>query len=135
MTLSLSPVDLAGIDVLAAGAVLWRPGPAGEPELALVHRPRYDDWAFPKGKLERGEPMPFAAVREVAEETGYGCRLGALLGDVRYQVVEGSKVVRYWAAEARSGTFEPEPRDRRAALARPRRRRRPAVLPARPGVA
>jgi 8-oxo-dGTP diphosphatase len=106
VTLSIPTVELAGIDVLAAGAVLWRPGPAGA-ELALVHRPRYDDWAFPKGKLERDEAMPFAAVREVAEETGFGCRLGTLLGDIRYPVAEGSKLVRYWAAEARSGGFEP----------------------------
>jgi len=90
---------MTGIDVFAAGAVLWRNG-AGGPELALVHRPRYDDWSFPKGKLDAGETMPFAAVREVAEETGFGCRLGALLGDVRYRVAEGNKLVRYWAAEA-----------------------------------
>lgn len=90
---------MTGIDVFAAGAVLWRNG-AGGPELALVHRPRYDDWSFPKGKLDAGETMPFAAVREVAEETGFGCRLGARLGDVRYRVAEGNKLVRYWAAEA-----------------------------------
>ena len=107
MSLSVPSAELTGIDVLAAGAVLWRTGPAGGAELALVHRPRYDDWAFPKGKLEHGEAMPFAAVREVAEETGFGCRLGALLGDIRYQVPDGSKLVRYWAAEARSGAFEP----------------------------
>ena len=102
MTLSIPRADLTGIDVLAAGAVLWRAGTHG-PELALVHRPRYDDWSFPKGKLDAGEAMPFAAAREVSEETGYGCRLGALLGDVEYQVPEGSKLVRYWAAEARGG--------------------------------
>jgi 8-oxo-(d)GTP phosphatase len=102
VTLSIPPAGLAGVDVLAAGAVLWRTGTSG-PQLALVHRPRYDDWSFPKGKLGAGEAMPFAAVREVAEETGFGCRLGALLGDVRYQVVDGSKLVRYWAAEARPG--------------------------------
>jgi 8-oxo-(d)GTP phosphatase len=104
MTLSVHPVAPAGIDVLAAGAVLWRAGAAG-PELALVHRPGYDDWSFPKGKLSAGEAMPFAAVREVAEETGYGCRLGPVLGDVRYHVIEGSKLVRYWAAHACRGAF------------------------------
>ena len=72
-------------DVLAAGAVLWRPGRHGV-ELALVHRPKYDDWSFPKGKLDAGETMPFAAVREIAEETGHASRLGPLLGDVRYAV-------------------------------------------------
>jgi 8-oxo-dGTP pyrophosphatase MutT (NUDIX family)/phosphohistidine phosphatase SixA len=93
-------------DVLAAGAVLWRPGRHGV-ELALVHRPKYDDWSFPKGKLDAGETMPFAAVREIAEETGQESRLGPLLGDVRYAVPEGGKLVRYWAAEARGGEFVP----------------------------
>jgi 8-oxo-dGTP pyrophosphatase MutT (NUDIX family)/phosphohistidine phosphatase SixA len=93
-------------DVLAAGTVLWRPGNPGV-ELALVHRPRYDDWSFPKGKLDAGETLPFAAVREVAEETGYAARLGAVLGDVRYAVPEGRKLVRYWAAQACSGEFAP----------------------------
>jgi 8-oxo-(d)GTP phosphatase len=93
-------------DVLAAGAVLWRPGTHGV-EIALVHRPKYDDWSFPKGKLDAGETMPFAAVREIAEETGQTARLGPLLGDVRYSVPEGGKLVRYWAAEARGGEFAP----------------------------
>ncbi len=92
--------------MLAAGAVLWRAGARG-PEVALVHRPRYDDWSFPKGKLDAGEAMPFAAAREVAEETGHRCRLGALLGDVQYRVAEGTKLVRYWAAEAGAGAFTP----------------------------
>jgi 8-oxo-dGTP pyrophosphatase MutT (NUDIX family)/phosphohistidine phosphatase SixA len=94
------------VDVQAAGAVLWRPG-AGGVELALVHRPRYDDWSFPKGKLDPGETMPFAAVREVAEETGVAARLGPLLGDVRYEVPEGHKLVRYWSAQATGGEFTP----------------------------
>jgi 8-oxo-(d)GTP phosphatase len=106
VTLSIQRTGLAGHDVLAAGAVLWRAGSGGA-ELALVHRPRYDDWSFPKGKLDAGEAMPFAAVREVAEETGYRSRLGPLLGDARYLVPEGSKLVRYWAAEAGEGTFAP----------------------------
>ncbi len=93
-------------DVLAAGAVLWRPGTHGV-EIGLVHRPKYDDWSFPKGKLDPGETMPFAAVREIAEETGQASRLGPLLGDVRYAVPEGGKLVRYWAAEARGGEFTP----------------------------
>src|SRR4051812_42878800 len=100
--------DASGAAVLAAGAVVWRPGRAG-PEIALVHRPRYDDWAYPKGKLDRGEEMPFAAVREVVEETGLRVRLGALLGDVRYAVPEGEKVVRYWAAQAVDGEFAANP--------------------------
>lgn len=94
-------------DVLAAGAVLWRRAASGGVEVAVVHRPRYDDWSFPKGKLDAGETMPFAAVREIAEETGQSARLGPLLGDVRYAVAAGGKVVRYWAAEARGGGFTP----------------------------
>ncbi|MHA6796019.1 NUDIX hydrolase [Pseudonocardia bannensis] len=97
-------------DVLAAGAVLWRDAEGRDgsdggdaPEVAVVHRPRYDDWSLPKGKLDQGESMPAAAVREVSEETGYRARLGARLGDVRYDVPEGSKLVRYWAAEAQRG--------------------------------
>jgi 8-oxo-(d)GTP phosphatase len=94
----------------AAGAVLWRAagsvddasagGSTSAVEIALVHRPRYDDWSFPKGKLDRGETMPYAAVREVAEETGVRARLGPLLRDVHYTVPDGDKVVRYWSAEA-----------------------------------
>jgi 8-oxo-(d)GTP phosphatase len=97
-------VEPTAADVLAAGAVLWRPAPHGV-EIALVHRPRYDDWSFPKGKLDPGETMPFAAVREIAEETGQVARLGPLVGDVRYPVADGGKLVRYWAAEARGGEF------------------------------
>jgi 8-oxo-dGTP diphosphatase len=99
-------VEPTAADVLAAGAVLWRPG-AGGVEIALVHRPKYDDWSFPKGKLDTDETMPFAAVREIAEETGQTARLGPLLGDVRYAVADGRKLVRYWAAEARGGEFRP----------------------------
>lgn len=90
------------VAVRAAGAVLWRAADAGI-ELAVVHRPRYDDWSFPKGKVDRGETMPFAAVREVAEETGFRARLGPVLGDVHYEVPEGPKLVRYWSAQAIDG--------------------------------
>ncbi len=93
--------------ILAAGAVLWRRADAGGVEIAVVHRPRYDDWSLPKGKVDRGETLPFTAVREVAEETGFTARLGAGLGEVHYAVLEGPKTVRYWAAEARGGSFTP----------------------------
>lgn len=102
----MSPVDSGGpahdlgVAVLAAGAVLWRHGPDGGPEIALVHRPRYDDWTVPKGKLDHGESLPAAAVREVAEETGHLIRLGARLGEVRYPLAEGEKLVRYWSGES-----------------------------------
>lgn len=92
--------------ILAAGAVLWRRA-GDEPEIALVHRPRYDDWSLPKGKLDRGETPPFAAVREIAEETGLRARLGPLLGEVHYEVMEGPKTVRYWSAQACEGEFTP----------------------------
>ena len=82
------------VDVWAAGAIVWRE----DGDIAVVHRPRYDDWSLPKGKLEHGETTPFAAVREVGEETGLDVHLGPLLGDVRYLVPEGRKVVRYWSA-------------------------------------
>jgi 8-oxo-dGTP diphosphatase len=95
-----------GVDVLAAGAVLWREGPGG-PEVGLVHRPRYDDWSLPKGKLDRGETLAAAAVREVFEETGHRIRLGARVGETRYTVAEGAKLVRYWAGESRGGVFAP----------------------------
>lgn len=69
----------APIQVRAAGCVVWRPGPAG-PEVALIHRPRYDDWSFPKGKLDPGEGYVQAAVREVREETGLEIEPLALAG-------------------------------------------------------
>jgi 8-oxo-dGTP diphosphatase len=99
--------------VLAAGCVLWRhtprgprgaPGPRGVQgdglEIALVHRPRYDDWSHPKGKLKRGEDSLHCAVREVVEETGMGCTPGAELPTMRYVARGRPKEVRYWAAEA-----------------------------------
>jgi len=90
--------------VLAAGALLWRPGPDG-PQVALVHRPRYDDWSLPKGKAEKGETLPETAVREVFEETGHAITLGRPLPAQGY-VVTGAdgvlrdKLVHWWVAEA-----------------------------------
>ncbi|WP_432477674.1 NUDIX hydrolase [Nocardioides sp. GXQ0305] len=83
-------------DVVAAGVVVWRP----KREVLLVHRPRYDDWSFPKGKLDAGESAPAAAVREVWEETGVRVRLGPPLPDQTYQVGAGRKVVHYWVGWA-----------------------------------
>jgi 8-oxo-dGTP pyrophosphatase MutT (NUDIX family) len=90
-------------EILAAGAVLWRTSDAGV-ELALIHRPRYDDWSLPKGKLEHGESMEAAAVREIREETGVTARLGPWLRDVRYGVADGRKLVRYWSGQAMSSS-------------------------------
>ncbi len=80
--------------IRSAGAVVSRPGG----DVLLVHRPRYDDWSFPKGKLERGEHVVTAAVREVLEETGLQVRLGPALPTLRYPVNSGEKEVRYWTA-------------------------------------
>ena len=85
-------------DVPAAGAVvLRRTGHKGGGEVLLVHRPKYDDWSFPKGKLDRGEHLTAAAVREVHEETGLTIRLCRPLDDQRYPVVGNRyKTVHYW---------------------------------------
>jgi 8-oxo-(d)GTP phosphatase len=89
--------------VVAAGAVVFRKGR----EVLLVHRPKYDDWAFPKGKLDPGEHVTTAAVREVAEETGIDIRLGPPLTPHEYEVGNGvarTKVVHYWIGRAVNGT-------------------------------
>ena len=82
--------------VRAAGVVVFRPGK----RVLLVHRPKYDDWSFPKGKLDRGEHVVAAAVREVAEETGLHVRLGPALTDQHYPVGRRDKQVSYWVGRA-----------------------------------
>ncbi len=84
-------------DVVAAGAVVFRSGR----QVLLVHRPRYDDWSFPKGKLDPGEHAAVAGVREVWEETGLHVRLGPPLADQRYPVSgDRQKLVHYWVGWA-----------------------------------
>jgi 8-oxo-(d)GTP phosphatase len=83
--------------ILAAGGVVWRPGQAG-PEIALVHRPRYDDWSHPKGKRQPGEHLLVTAIREIREETGLGVVLGGPLATSEYPVAAGTKRVSFWAA-------------------------------------
>ena len=95
-------VDPDSADVKAAGGLVRRAG-----KLAVAHRPRYDDWSFPKGKLDAGETWEQAALREVEEEIGLRCRLGDELPPVAYDVEKGHKVVRYWLMEPESGAFEP----------------------------
>ncbi|MBV8949815.1 MAG: NUDIX hydrolase [Actinobacteria bacterium] len=90
-----------GRTVLAAGGVVRRRrvdrGHRKHEEIAVVHRPRYDDWSLPKGKLEPGEPAETGALREVEEETGLRCRLGPELSSTRYRDRHGRpKQVRYW---------------------------------------
>ncbi len=91
----------------AAGTIPWRRGADGL-EVALVHRPRYDDWSWPKGKLEPGEPWVVAAARETAEETGLHVRIGMPLPDTSYSLVDAegvaaTKHVRYWSAQVVGG--------------------------------
>ncbi len=91
-----SPPDATGPDVVAAGAVISRKGPEGR-EFLLVHRPKYDDWSFPKGKQDPGEHVAATAVREVLEETGVEIRLGRPLRPQLYAVSGGrAKTVHYW---------------------------------------
>ena len=90
-------------EVEAAGGVLVRDG-----RVALVHRPRYDDWTLPKGKLDPGESFEQAALREVEEETGFRCELESELPSTHYEDSKGRpKVVRYWRMTPVSGEFEP----------------------------
>ena len=97
--------------VRAAGGVLWRKSAGGNGkdavEVAVIHRPRYDDWSLPKGKLNPGEIEIEGAVREIAEETGYRVTVGRPLGEARYQKDGRPKVVRYWAMRAEGGLFIP----------------------------
>lgn len=107
MSTLLNPNDLGRIK--ASGAVLWRPGADGKDiELALIHRPRYDDWSFAKGKAEPGEHAVLTAVREVEEETAHRVVLGRRLPNTEYQVLGRDKRVKYWAAKIEeAGEFVP----------------------------
>ncbi|WP_375000653.1 NUDIX domain-containing protein [Aeromicrobium sp. CTD01-1L150] len=129
--------------VTAAGGVVWRrrssaprdPARSGAAEgtarraveVLLVHRPRYDDWTFPKGKPDPGEDLTATAVREVAEETGQVVRLGHPLPDARYTVSAGPKVVSYWVARSTGVTdppFTPNKEVDELRWVRPRKARR-----------
>jgi len=94
--------------VRAAGGVIWQVGVTGEPEVLLVHRPKYDDWTFPKGKNDPGEDDADCAVREVEEETGLRCTLGPELASTSYVDRKGRpKAVRYWLMTVEDGSFSP----------------------------
>jgi len=86
-----------GVSVYAAGALCWRVKKK-KLELLLIHRQRYDDWSWPKGKLDAGETLAECAVREVYEEVGLPITLGIPLPAIRYAVKPGLKEVHYWAA-------------------------------------
>ncbi len=87
--------------VRAGGGVVVRDG-----RVLLIHRPRYDDWSLPKGKVEEGETPEEAALREVEEETGLRCELGRYLGETTYSDNKDRlKLVRYWAMRAGGGEF------------------------------
>jgi 8-oxo-(d)GTP phosphatase len=94
--------EAAGSEIRAAGAVLWRRSPGGL-EVALIHRPRYDDWSFPKGKSKPGEHVLETAVREVTEETGLRPVLGRPLPAAHYDSGGRPKRVDYWAARPAAG--------------------------------
>ena len=90
-------------EVLAAGGLVLRDG-----LVAVVHRPRYDDWTLPKGKLDEGEDFEQAALREVEEETGLRCRIERTLGDATYtDHKDRAKLVRYYEMRDQGGEFEP----------------------------
>jgi 8-oxo-dGTP pyrophosphatase MutT (NUDIX family)/phosphohistidine phosphatase SixA len=100
--------------IQAAGGVVWRLAASENGtnvEVAIIHRPRYDDWSIPKGKLAPGESPLEGAVREVHEETGYRVQVGRPLGEIRYLKNSGGatreKVVHFWAMRAAAGEFSP----------------------------
>ena len=96
---------MARKEIRAAGGLIVREAGNGH-ELALVHRPHYDDWSLPKGKLEDDESFKRGALREVEEETGFRCELEEELSPVRYRDRKGRpKIVRYWRMRPVEGRF------------------------------
>ena len=85
--------------ISAAGAVVWRKHKDNFTEVAIIHRPKYDDWSFPKGKIEVGESLIASAHREVLEETNLQTEFGPHLGQVEYFTPDGLKKVTYWSAK------------------------------------
>jgi len=102
------PAERTRTVVAAAGGAVWRPAEDGGVETVVVHRPRYDDWSLPKGKLDAGENALAAAVREVCEETGVQVVAGRRSVRTHYEVAAGPKHVDYWLMQAvGASVFEP----------------------------
>jgi 8-oxo-dGTP diphosphatase len=87
----------------AAGGIVWRNSPRGR-EVAIVHRPKYDDWTLPKGKMADGETWQDCAVREVEEETGLEVKIGEFAGGCTYLTKRAPKIVLYWHMEVEGET-------------------------------
>jgi len=104
-------MDPDAAEVKASGGVVWRRA-QDRIEVVVVHRPRYDDWSLPKGKLDKGESWEQAALREVEEEVGLRCRLGGELTPVGYRDNKGrDKAVRYWLMQPEDDTAPFTPND------------------------
>jgi len=94
------------VPIVAAGGILWRRNSdPDEVEVLLVHRPRYHDWTFPKGKLHKAEALLDGAIREVNEETGLSVVVGHRMPMVRYRTIDGPKEVTYWTMQPQDGEF------------------------------
>jgi 8-oxo-(d)GTP phosphatase len=100
------PSRRSGPEIRAAGGAVWRVRKS-KLEVALVHRPRYDDWSLPKGKLHEGEPELAGAVREVNEEMGSRVAVSRLIGHISYNVATARKTVGYWVMRHLDGEFAP----------------------------
>ena len=94
--------------ILAAGALVWRKSKEKKIEIAVIHRPKYNDWTIPKGKVELRESSIACAYREVIEETSIETEFGMYLGEVKYQSLDGPKQVSFWSAQVvKENTFTP----------------------------
>ena len=102
-------LELTDVNVVkAAGGVVCREGSSGETEIVIVHRPAYDDWTLPKGKVDPDETPEECALREVKEETGFRCELGRPVGCTAYVDRRGrNKLACYWVMEVINGRFRP----------------------------
>jgi 8-oxo-dGTP diphosphatase len=107
--LAIKILDVTDVSVMrAAGGVVVRRSRTGGREIAVIHRPEYDDWTLPKGKIEPDETPEDCALREVREETGLRCDLVRPLGCTAYVDRRGrDKLACYWVMEIRGGRFKP----------------------------